>query len=37
MTRIEVSMVDEHHKDTEYREVIIIILVNVGRANFIVP
>ena len=35
--RIHVSMVDKHHEETKYVEVIIIIVVNVGRANLIVP
>jgi hypothetical protein len=30
-------MVFEHHKDTEDSDVIIIILVNVGRANRVIP
>jgi len=30
-------MVDKHHEETKYVEVIIIIVVNVGRANLIVP
>jgi len=35
--RIHVSIVDKHHEETKYVEVIIIIVVNVGRANLIVP
>jgi hypothetical protein len=35
--RIDVSMVDEHDEDPELSEVIIVIMFEMGRTNFVVP